>query len=370
VHARIAGSTLGKAAFAAAVSAALLLGLLGCEALLNVGGLSERPLDDGGAEGEVGVSIGDASTPVEAEARAREGGAPQTLFESGNEPEDVGPDDAADGAFSAPESASPAQDADGATFAPDGASVMETDAPVSDGDSGMDASDSAVTNDGSPTDGPAVDSGPPGTSYASCQAILTASPASASGTYPISPGGSSLDVYCDMDFAGGGWTLVQSTNGGACTPATGTAGTVTLGSCTYMPTALLAAIAEGSTTVHVRSASGSAAPAAYISSVTAVPIQNFRMGLVANANETVGDAGAEEAAWTVVGDPGNATSHGHTPQSILGFTCTVAGETWPAVYHACGNSADGLTFDVVDNASFWNWGITPHVNVPMEVYVR
>ncbi len=94
------------------------------------------------------------------------------------------------------------------------------------------------------------------------------------------------------------------------------------------------------------------------------------MGLVTNANEPVGDAVTEEAAWTVVGDPGNATKQGRTPPSILAFTCAVAGEMWPAVYHACGNGADGLALDVVDNASFWNWATMPHVNIPMEVYVR
>jgi hypothetical protein len=94
------------------------------------------------------------------------------------------------------------------------------------------------------------------------------------------------------------------------------------------------------------------------------------MGLIANANEPVGDPVAEAAAWTVVGDPGHATSQGRTPESILAFTCSVAGEMWPAVYHACGNGADGVALDVVDNDSFWNWGIMPHVNVAMEVYVR
>ena len=137
-----------------------------------------------------------------------------------------------------------------------------------------------------------------------------------------------------------------------------------------MPNGVLTALALASTTVHVRTASGSAAPVGYVTSATAVPIQNLRMGLVTNANEPVGDAVTEEAAWTVVGDPGNATKQGRTPPSVLAFTCAVAGEKWPAVYHACGNGADGLALDVVDNASFWNWGVMPHVNIPMEVYVR
>jgi hypothetical protein len=337
-----------QVACALACYTALALGLFGCEALLNVDGLTERAVDDGGSKDDVAVSVGDAVSLVAAEAGVEETDA--------NDAEDEGPDDSSDSTVSTPDAASPA---------PDDASTMESEGPVSGADSGVDASN------GSPTDGPAVDSqGPPETSYASCLDILNAASTKSSGNYSIFPGGSSLEVYCDMNFAGGGWTLVESTNGGDCTPATETAGMVALGSCTYMPGAALTALAGGATTVHVRTASGSAAPLAYITSATAVPIQNLRMGLIANANEPVGDAGAEEAAWTVVGDPGKAVNQGRTPQSILAFSCPVAGETWPAVYHACGNGADGFALDVVDNVSFWNWGITPHVNIAMEVYVR
>ncbi|MGD0678465.1 MAG: fibrinogen-like YCDxxxxGGGW domain-containing protein [Polyangiaceae bacterium] len=258
--------------------------------------------------------------------------------------------------------AADALDAEGPTMDALGASVTLDGTVVSQPDGGP--------ADGSQSDGPAFDSGPSQTSYASCLEILDAAPASSSATYVIFPAGTALEVYCDMDFAGGGWTLVQSTNGGSCAPATETAGPVALGSCAYVPYAAVTALAHVSTSVHVRPASGSAVPTAYITSATALPIENLRMGLVANANEAVGDAGAEEAAWTVVGDPGKATSQGRTPESILTFTCSVAGEMWPAVYHACGNGADGFALDVVDNVSYWNWGIMPRVNVPMEVYLR
>ncbi len=340
---------------------ALVLGLFGCEALLNVDGLTERPSGDSGFVDEAAGSVGDAANLVEAEAAAGEtdaaageGDGPPIFVASADDAEDDGPDDSTGATLSAP---------DGVIPAPDDASTVESEGPVSGADS-----DAA---DGSLTDGSAVDAGGPSvTSYASCREILNAAPTSSSANYSIFPDGSSLEVYCDMNFADGGWTLVESTNGGDCTPATATAGTVALGSCAYMPSAALTALARGSTTVHVRTASGSGAPLAYVTSATAVPIQNLRMGLITNANEPVGDAVAEEAAWTVVGDPGKATNQGQAPQSILAFTCPVAGETWPAVYHACGNGADGFVLDVVDNVSFWNWGITPHVNVAMEVYVR
>jgi hypothetical protein len=371
----VAWATIGKMAGALGACGALSSGLLGCEALLNLNGLTEPPPDDGG----VGEAAG-ATNLVEAEAgaeaadgTAREGDGPPTPVGSADRSVDDGQDGGADAALSGADGPIPppggTSAADGETFTQDDAGAVVSDAPVSDAESGMDASSSTTDAEGAPDtppDTPTMDSGP----AASCLAILKAAPMSSSATYVIAPGGTSLPVYCDMDFAGGGWTLVQSTNGGSCTPATESAGTVAQGSCAYMPTATLMALAQGSTTVHVRSASGSGAPIAYVTSATAVPIQNLQMGLITNAGEPVGDSVAEEAAWTVVGDPGKATSQGRTPQSILSFTCSVAGETWPAVYHACGNGADGFVLDVVDNVSFWSWGTLPHVNIAMEVYLR
>lgn len=62
--------------------------------------------------------------------------------------------------------------------------------------------------------------------YRSCQDILRANPAAASGKYTIDPDGvanglAAFDTYCDMTSDGGGWTLVWSnTRGGSNKPGT------------------------------------------------------------------------------------------------------------------------------------------------------
>jgi hypothetical protein len=354
---------MGKVAFLAACGAVLLSGLPGCEVLLNVGGLTERGLDDAAVAADTSAnSSGDGALEGDDAAEASADG-PMTPTGPGDASGDEGADRVADAMLSMMDSTP-----DDSNAAPEDTGAALDDARSQDG--GLDAPDSAASTDGrSVTDGPVVDSDSQGATYRSCLAIFDAAPASSSGTYSIAPGGTPIEVHCDMSFGGGGWTLVQSTNGGTCSPATETAGAVALGSCAYMPSADLISLAELSTKVHVRPASGAAAPTDYITSATALPISNLRMGLVTNANETLGDAGAQEAAWTVVGDPGNAAAQKLTPSSILAFTCSVAGETWPSVYHACGNSADGFALDVYDKTSVWNWAVR-HTNVAIEVYIR
>src|SRR6185436_8505118 len=105
--------------------------------------------------------------------------------------------------------ATPAKDATQSpdTSAPD-TSAPDTSTPdTSTPDTSMPDAGADVTTDD-------ADAAPP-TYPTSCKAILAASPQSTSGVYTIDPDGNAgpapaLPVYCDMDFAGGGWTLIMA----------------------------------------------------------------------------------------------------------------------------------------------------------------
>ncbi|MBC7869071.1 prepilin-type N-terminal cleavage/methylation domain-containing protein [Candidatus Saccharibacteria bacterium] len=68
-----------------------------------------------------------------------------------------------------------------------------------------------ITNDGPPTVGTC--------SSSSCLAVLSAGKSIGDGIYWINPAGTPLQVYCDMNNDGGGWTLALQNNSTVATPS-------------------------------------------------------------------------------------------------------------------------------------------------------
>lgn len=196
---------------------------------------------------------------------------------------------------------------------------------------------------------------------ASCRALKARLPGAASGLYLVDPDGpgpvAPLRVACDMDYDGGGWTLVVSTAGGA-GPDTLAEGEVAPGDAKYVSPDVLSALALGASQVHVRTP-GAAATESVTSVADAEPIQNLRQRLVANEG-LLGLTAAEQAArWT---------GPFATPER-LGFTCATAGAGYPAVYWACGNT-EGLHLIGAHSRWIWVRNDPAALNVPLETWLR
>ena len=171
---------------------------------------------------------------------------------------------------------------------------------------------------------------------------------------PIPP----FDAHCDMDFDGGGWTLILATADGM-GPTDGTEGVVLPGSNTHMPTATMLALAMVSSQVHLRSA-GQAATRSATSPPDSLPIVNLRLGKMLERTA----AAYSDAHWVM----GSALSHANMTRINMSQQCAdaeAADRDYPDVYHAC-NNENGL--HLLGGLSTWNLASSPPE--PLELYIR
>ncbi len=257
----------------------------------------------------------------------------------------------------------------------DASSAFDSRAPADgvsgEGGSGRDAG----PNDAGP-DAPAYD-------YTTCKTLKEATPSLPSGVYDIdldneASGYPTLRVYCDMTFAGGGWTLLQSFTGAETTnaltlPAGPDGGYLTApprpGALGGLAGWVAQQLAEKSTQVHIRYSFAADAAAAdmdagaWITSrepeagqVTA-PIKNLR-NLDTMSKGT--DGGFED--W--LGPNANATRLSWVPG---GYDCLALTNTrrYPDVLWSCGNFE---SLNVISERVSWRWN--DGSNQPIEVYLR
>jgi|GEM_PF-6465520 len=186
----------------------------------------------------------------------------------------------------------------------------------------------------------------------SCLDLHTEVPARPTGTYLLDADGSgalpSRRYACDMDFDGGGWTLILASNG----KTDLVEGPATPGAASYAPVAEVKAIAGASTQVHIRTAGDAANKS--ITSVGDAAIKNLRAG------NSPGLGMKSVAAATNWSGP-------LATDERLKYTCDKTGNDakYPNIYWACGLS-NGL--HLCSEGSTWSLNGEPAS--PLETWIR
>ncbi|MFK7999984.1 MAG: fibrinogen-like YCDxxxxGGGW domain-containing protein [Polyangiales bacterium] len=184
----------------------------------------------------------------------------------------------------------------------------------------------------------------------SCLDLLDGDAALTTDAYEIDADGSggnpSFRAWCDMDYSSGGWTLVVSSDSAG--PRDSVEGEPTPGTTRHLSRGNLAPLALGATQVHIRT-SGQPDTRSVTSSPDSPPIVNLR---AFEMLEVVADGPSDSSSW-----------RGPLLDNI-GYRCSPLADTYPAVFHACGNGS-GLHW--FRGRARW---VNSDPNEALELYVR
>jgi hypothetical protein len=183
----------------------------------------------------------------------------------------------------------------------------------------------------------------------SCRDIQQQDPTKVSGLYSIDVDGPQgempLNIYCNMDLHGGGWSLIYATN-----PKKDfkSAREVTPRSARHLPGQLVRTLAANATEILIINADN---PSSFIRSVDDFPIKRLRA--LQNLNDPDELAGqAASAHWE------------GTERDRTAYWCKPSSDGYPAIYHACNN---GYGLHLIHSKSQFNYSSSNH---PMSVYLR
>lgn len=186
----------------------------------------------------------------------------------------------------------------------------------------------------------------------SCLDLHTEVPSSTTGAYLLDADGTgvlpSRRYVCDMDFDGGGWTLILASNAKTALAE----GTATQGTASYAPVAEVKAIAAASTHVHIRTAGDPTNNS--ITSASDAAITNLRAG------NSPGQGMKNVAAATNWSGP-------LATDGRLKYSCDKTGNDakYPNIYWACGLS-NGLHLCSAGST----WSLNGEPPTALETWIR